>query len=203
VGRQPGGGVAVALLPVRRVVDGQQVERVVGEGGAPGLVPAERAGLPAVAERDDVVDVDAAAITLLERDGLCGVRVDQGAADHHAVLGARPELLLRQVAGQYVVAGVAAVAVDVGPGGAELVTVVTGLRRAALDREGGQHVGGGLPGRGGAGCRLLGGLGDGVRGRGRWGVGRRAGGGAEDGERGQRGDAVFHVEPPGVGQPRR
>ena len=55
--RQPGDGVAVRLLHVERPVDGEEVERVVGEGGALACVPSLGTGLPAVRQRD-VVDLD-------------------------------------------------------------------------------------------------------------------------------------------------
>ena len=194
---QPGGGVGVALLAVGGVVDGQQVERVVGEGRAAGLVPGEGAGLPAVAERDHVVDVDAAAVALLEPDRLPGVGVGEGAG-HHDTVAAGLQRLVDEVAGQDVVAGVAAVAVDVGPLLPELVAVVAGLRRAALDRQPGQHVGGALTGGGSAGLRLPGGLGHRVGGRG--GRGDLAAGGAQRREGDQDGEALFHVEPPGIGR---
>src|SRR3712207_7713673 len=54
--RQPRGGVAVALLHVQRTVDGEQVERVVRERGAPVGGQGLGALLPRVRQGDDVVD---------------------------------------------------------------------------------------------------------------------------------------------------
>ena len=44
----------VALVLVRRTVDSDQVARIVGEGGALGVVPRPRAHVPGVGQRDDV-----------------------------------------------------------------------------------------------------------------------------------------------------
>src|SRR5699024_6131431 len=58
--RQPGRGIASALLPVQARLDRQQVQRVVGELAARVLAPARGAGLPCVGQRHHVVDVDGA-----------------------------------------------------------------------------------------------------------------------------------------------
>ena len=69
-----------------------------------------------------------------EVDPLAGVGIGvEQPGEHHAVVRGRVQHLVEQVAAQDVVAGVAPVAVDVGPGLAELVTVVPGHRGAALD----------------------------------------------------------------------
>jgi hypothetical protein len=139
-----------------------------------------------------VVDVDTAGVALDELDRRPGVGVGQRAADHDAVPGAGLERLAGEVAGEDVVAGVAAVVVGVDPARAEPVAVVAGLRRSALDRQGAQHAERALRGvRRGTG----GGVGR-VDDRRR----RLAAGGAEQDDGGQdrraeRASAVFHVEP--------
>ena len=57
VRRQPGGCVAVALALVQRAVDGEQVQRVVGEEPSRRAVQLLRALLPGVGQRDDMVDL--------------------------------------------------------------------------------------------------------------------------------------------------
>ena len=69
-----------------------------------------------------------------EVDGRAGVLIRQGARQDDAVAGPGLERFAGQVAGQDVVAGIAAVAVCIGPGRSKLVPGVTGLRGAALDR---------------------------------------------------------------------
>ena len=103
-----------------------------------------RALLPGVGQRDDVVDLHglAGALAAAEGDRPAGVRVGQRAGEHDAVVGAGLERLAGQVAVEDVVAGVAAVAVDVGPGRAELLAVVAGLGRPALDRKRRERGGG-------------------------------------------------------------
>src|SRR5690606_14497962 len=164
--REPGGGVAVALLPVQAGLDGEQVQRVVGELAAGLLVPARSAGLPGVGERDDVIDVDRAVLAI-EVDGVAAVRGVEGAALDDAAVRPALEGDRGEVAAQNVVSGVAAVAVHV-VAPAEQVAVVVGLRTATLLVESGEDGERGALG------------GDGLRGGG----GRRGGGGG--GRRGGR-----------------
>ena len=86
VRRQPGGGVAVALLLVRRPVDGEEVDRVVGEVDPLRLRQPLRTGLPGVAEGDDVVDLHggARAGAADEVDRIPGVRIVQHAGEDAA-----------------------------------------------------------------------------------------------------------------------
>jgi hypothetical protein len=76
----------------------------------------------------------------VERDLGAGVGVREQAGEHDA--GACPGLEDRvlEVAPQDIVAGVAAVAIDVGPGAPELLAGVAGSRRAALHGEGGEQA---------------------------------------------------------------
>ena len=128
VRRQPGGGVPVALAAVGVRVDGEQVQRVVGERDALGCGPLLRALLPGVRERDDVVDVDLRGAAAGEPDPRGGVGVGERAgldvAGVEVGLGG-------QVACEDAVAGVAAAGVE--PAVPELLAAVAGLRRAALD----------------------------------------------------------------------
>jgi hypothetical protein len=72
-----------------------------------------------------VVDLDVARRRPAgERDGAAGVRVVEGAGEDDAPAGARVERGVAEVAAQDVVAGVAAVAVGVGPRLAELLAGV-------------------------------------------------------------------------------
>ena len=75
-------------------------------------------------------------LAALELDGLAGVRVEQSAADDGACVGPDLETNIGQVAAQNVVASVALVAVNVIPGGTELVAGLDGLRRAFLHLQG-------------------------------------------------------------------
>src|SRR5699024_4831271 len=128
--RQPGRGIASALLPVQARLDGEQVQRVVGELAARVLVPARGAGLPCVGQRHHVVDVDGA-VRAIEAHGLAAVRGGERAQQHHAPARAGLQGDLLEVAAQDVVAGVAAVAVQV-VAPAEGVAGVARLRGAAL-----------------------------------------------------------------------
>ena len=94
--RQPRGGVAVALLRVRRAVDREQVERVVGERASARRVPLRRTLLPRVGQRDHVVDLHRGRVGLGEHEPPPGVRIVQHARDHDAAVRARPPLLRRR-----------------------------------------------------------------------------------------------------------
>ena len=119
--REPGRGVAVALLRVRGPVDREQVERVVGKGAPAGGRPARRTLLPRVRQRHDVIDLHRLRVGLGEHEHSSRVRVDQPTGHHHAAVGARPPLLVVEIAVEDVVTGVATVPVDVGPRGTELL----------------------------------------------------------------------------------
>ena len=135
VRREPGRRVGVALLTVGARRHGEQVQRVVRERHPLPGAPARRALLPRVAERDDVVDVDARPAAAHVRDRRGRVRVGQRAGRHHAAVGAGPQRLPPQVEMEEVVAGVAAVVVDVDPAAAELVAAVARQRATALHDE--------------------------------------------------------------------
>jgi len=146
--RQPGRGVTVALLIVRRAACGEQVEGIVGERRP--LLRRERlrALLPRVAEGDDMVDLHQlrSALAADEGDRRAGVRIVERARGDPAaaVTNGVGELNTEDV-----VAGVASVVVDVLPARAELRPVVAGLRGAALDRESGEQIEGSAWCRGG------------------------------------------------------
>src|SRR4051794_12255263 len=78
-----------------------------------------------------------------------GVRIGERPGEDDTVVRPGLELLTDEVPGQDVIAGVAAVVIDVDPAGAELITVVAGPRRPSLDLkcrergEGGRARGGG------------------------------------------------------------
>ena len=130
VRRQPLRRVVVALRLVGRAVDGQQDERVVRVAEALRSRPARRSGSPGVGERNDMVDLDGerGADPAAERDRLAGVGVVQQARGDLAV-GARAEGDRTEIPAENVVAGVAAVTVDVRPGGAEAGAGVSRHRR--------------------------------------------------------------------------
>ena len=125
------GGVRIGLLLVRRAVRGEQVLRVVRQLAA--LLGGQilRAGLPCVRQCNHVVNLHrrGGLLAALELDGLAGVRVIQSAGNDGACVGPDLETNIGQVAAQNIVAGVALVAVNVIPGGAELVAGVTVLQR--------------------------------------------------------------------------
>ena len=77
-------------------------------------------------------------LAALELDGLTGVRVCKRAGNDGARVGLDLETNIGQVAAQNVVAGVALVAVNVVPGGAELIAGVTGLGSPILHLQRGQ-----------------------------------------------------------------
>lgn len=146
-GRQPGGGVAVALLLVEAALHRLQVERIVGQCESIPGADLLGARLPGVHQRHQVVDLHQGGGLHPARELHRPARVDadEGAGGHLA----RPCLgQAGQVGGENVVARVASVAVDILPGRAEVAgAVVAGLRGAALYRQGGEHGGGGA-GRG-------------------------------------------------------
>lgn len=112
VGRHPAARGRVALVLVRRPVHRDEIPRIVGERGASGVVPRPGAHVPGVGQRDDVVDLHLGRglRAALEPDRRAAVRVDQHSRGDCA--GARRGAdvgLVRQVAVQHVVAGVAAV----------------------------------------------------------------------------------------------
>jgi hypothetical protein len=75
----------------------------------------------------------------VERDGGSRVGIVQRTGEHHAVSGTRLVGGRGEVAAEDVVAGVATVVVDIGPGLAEEVAAVAGLGGAPLDRQRGQR----------------------------------------------------------------
>src|SRR5690606_8515249 len=135
--RLPLAGPRVALLPVGHAPDGQEVVVVVGEPLPLVVAPAGRAHPPGERERVDVVDLDLGGVLLGEGDLLAAVGVAEPAAHDDAVA---PLADVRQVAGEDVVALVAAVAVDVLPARPELralVAVAVALRRDPQPGQGG------------------------------------------------------------------
>ena len=140
VARQPVGGVRIGLLLVRRAVCSEQVLRVVRQLAALLCGQILRAGLPCVRKSHHVVNLHSRGglLAALELDGLAGVRVVQSATNHGACVGPDLETNIGQVAAQNVVTGIALVAVNIIPGGSELITRVAGLRRAFLHLQGRQ-----------------------------------------------------------------
>ena len=135
--RQPGRGVGVTLASVGGPVDGQQVQRVVSEPGTHRSAPLSRALLPGVGQRDHVVDLygGRCSWSANEADRLAGVGIAQGAPQDQAAAGAGLQHVPGQVATQDVVAGVAAVTVQVSPGRPERSPVIARLGCPALHRE--------------------------------------------------------------------
>ena len=116
--RQPLGGGVVALALVGRRAGGEQVDRVVGEALALPPRPVPGAERPGGGERDHVVDLHLVRVGLAEGDRTAGVRVGERARDHRAP-AAQPDV--GQVPAEDVVAGAAAVAVEIDrPGRAEV-----------------------------------------------------------------------------------
>ncbi len=124
---QPGGGVAVALGAIGRGVNGQQIQRVVGERHAALLAPLLRALLPRVRQGDDVVDVDLVGAATLERDPCRRVGVVELSRPHSALV---QEPLGSEVAVEHPVAGLATA--DRLPAVTVLSARVPGLGRASL-----------------------------------------------------------------------
>ena len=117
VWRQPRGCVFIAFGTVGGAVSSHEIERVVSKFLA--LVGVELLGalLPRIAEGNDVVDLDIRAGVLATRQGNrgAGVLIGEGSCHDHTVVGAWLESFVRHVAGEDVVAAVAAVAINVSP----------------------------------------------------------------------------------------
>jgi hypothetical protein len=77
-----------------------------------------------VLQGDEVIDVDLRGAAAVEADPPASIRVREGARLDDAGASARPDLRVAQVASQDVVAGVAAVAIRVGPRRSELLAPV-------------------------------------------------------------------------------
>ncbi len=137
VGRQPRRGVTVALRGIGWPVDGQEVERVVGE--VQPLLGAQELGtlLPGIRERDHVVDLDQGTgpLSADKVDRLSGERIPEDPGGDDAAVRPGYRGLLQQVPAQDVVACVASIAVRVLPPGPEEVPIVPGPRCPALDRD--------------------------------------------------------------------
>ena len=89
-----------------------------------------------------MVDLDrgAGGVAAQEVDGGGRVGVGQDAGEHHAVPRPGLEREGREVAAEHVIAGIAAVVVNVGPGRAELLARIARLWCAALDGQRRQHL---------------------------------------------------------------
>ena len=74
-------------------------------------------------------------LATFERYCLAGVGIAERAGEHHAIIRVVFERHVRHVALENVVAGIAAVMVDVAPRRAELVTGIPSFRRGILHRE--------------------------------------------------------------------
>lgn len=127
VRREPGSGIRGPLLLVRGAVDGNQVRAVVGESQRLGGGPMPGALAPGVSECDDVVDLDRATGPgpAFEMDEVTGVGVGKVPGEHDTRLRWVVGAVLEPV-GEDVIAGIAAVAVDVGPGRPEEIAPVVG-----------------------------------------------------------------------------
>ena len=125
VGREPGGGVVRSLVLVHVPVDRDEVRRVIRECERRRGGPARAALAPGVGESDDVVDLHGGARARSAREGdeVPAVGIVQASGDDQARLQ-RIVDDVGQPGGQQVVAGVAAVAVDVEPGLAEELAAV-------------------------------------------------------------------------------
>ncbi len=136
---QPGGGVVSLLVLVHLTIDRDEVGRVVRELQGQRGRPLRRTLAPGVRQCHHVVDLHGSAglRAAAELDQVTGVRVGQGAADHHARYD-RVEVDVGEPAAQHVVAGVAAVAVHVRPRRSEEVPVVVSQRERGPNGERGQ-----------------------------------------------------------------
>ena len=124
--RQPLARTRRALLLIHQLGRRDEVAGIVREHGAVVVRPELRAVAPCPRERDDVVDLHQhrGVRARDEVDRRAVVRIDQQSAEHLAVVRARLEHRVQQVASERVVAGVAAVSIDVQPGLAEPPPVI-------------------------------------------------------------------------------
>ena len=115
VGGKPVSGGGGSLVLVGGAIHGEQIVRVIAEAVALGGGPVPGTGLPGVCERHDVVDLHGGAgvSAAHEQDGLPGVGVGERTRGDLAALGCA-EYDISQVAGEHIVAHVAAVAIIVG-----------------------------------------------------------------------------------------
>lgn len=120
--RQPASGRLVVLVLVGLRVERLQVHKVVRVLLALITVPGIRAGVPGVGQGHHMIDLDLA-IPALEPDPLRGVAVTvqaQRSFGQHAASGAGFGMQIDHVPAQHVGALIAAVAINVSPGLAEL-----------------------------------------------------------------------------------
>ena len=127
VGRQPLVGRRSGLVPIGRSIDCQQVLGIVSKLLTALLVPLPGTRAPGIRQGDDVVDLDQrrGLVPPLKLDCLSRVGFGERAREDDAVVRAWLEGGPRQVAGQDVIACVAAIVVNVRPCLSEGLAVVS------------------------------------------------------------------------------
>lgn len=130
------GGIVGSFVGVGRGGGGDEVSAVVGESQRLLRSPVSRALAPGICQRDDMVDLDlgAGAGATAEHQQIAGVGVPQMTRYHQAWLS-DIDAQLAQPSRQYVIAGITAVAIGIGPGIAEELALVVGQRQRLCDSQ--------------------------------------------------------------------